>query len=197
MTTKAPTAPKVPTTQKAVVKIEQTLEQEFWTLIMEVQQLISDIGFGQNKGKGGSILKDSNALKKMGHDLFNERGITYDIVADDVTLQVIESNNVTPQGDVTPSHRIIVSGYYTDKWIYKGQVVYESSRFGGFDTVLAPSTNSNYAIQGATTSATTVAMFQMLKANTKSDEEFAKDRELSENRQPQNAPAKTYTNVPY
>lgn len=196
MTTKTKTVPAAPTAP-TVKKVNQTLEQEFWALIMEVQQLISDIGFGQNKGKGGSILKDSNALKKKGHDLFNERGITYDIVADDVTLQVIESNNVTPQGDVNPSHRVIVSGYYTDKWFYKGQEVYQSKRFGGFDTVLAPSTNSNYAVQGATTSATTVAMFQMLKANTKSDEEFSRERELNEQRQPRNAPTKTYTDVPY
>lgn len=179
------TAPKPPTkpkespavTTKIAEPIKEQLagEQAFWKDILDVQEQIADTAFGQGKGKGGSTLKDSNLLKKMGNDLLREKGITFDIQPADVNLQVV--------GDI-----IIVFGTYIHKWFRHGEEVYKSTAIGGFHTVISPSTNTSYAVHGALTAANTDILFTMLKANTKSEEELVEDYQKQANRQSQREP---------
>jgi hypothetical protein len=166
MTTK-PAAPKL--------SAKQTPEQKFWEHILEIQKIVGDKAYGVNAGKGGSTLKDSNTLRMDAHKLFNERGITYDVLADDITL-TIDSGNT------------FVTGYYVDNWFLNGELVYSSKRFAGFDTPISASTNVNYAVQGAMTSATTIILFSMLKANTQSEEDLQAKREQHMNRQTPRTP---------
>ena len=178
MTVKAPAAPTAPT------QVNLTPEAMFWKKIMEVQALVADTAYGVGAGKGGSTLKDSNALKKDAHEMLRQRNITYDVVAKDVKLDFV-------------GERTYVSGYYTDNWYMDGILVYSADRFAGFDVLISPSTNSNYAVQGANTSASTQAMFNMLKANTKSDEELSEDRAKHEKRQSPRPAANIGSDVPY
>jgi hypothetical protein len=97
-------------------------------------------------------------------------------LADDITL-TIDSGNT------------FVTGYYVDNWFLNGELVYSSKRFAGFDTPISASTNVNYAVQGAMTSATTIILFSMLKANTQSEEDLQAKREQHMNRQTPRTPA--------
>ena len=179
MTTKQkPTPPHekgTPTAQPSAVE-NKTKEQRFWEYILEIQRIIADKAYGVNAGKGGSTLKDSNQLRMDAHELFNERGITYNVSAEDVNLTI-------------DSGQTYVTGYYVDTWRLEGEVVFSAKRFAGFDTVISPATNVNYAVQGAMTSATTLILFDMLKANPKSEEQLEEDRQKHMNRQPQRTPA--------
>ena len=168
--TKKPTPPAAPSAAKA--KKDKT----FWDHILEIQKVIEDTAYGVGAGKGGSTLKDSNRLRMDAHKMLRERGITYDVYADDVELTIAEGHT-------------FVTGYYIDNWYMNGELVYSSRRFSGFDSPISPSTNVNYAVQGAVTSATTIALFGMLKANTQDEEELQSKREQHMNRQHARPPA--------
>lgn len=176
-----------PTPPSKLTAKTDDLQVKFWSNILEIQNEVADKGFGKDKGKGGSTLKDSNVLKKEGHNLLRGKGITYDVYPDVVKVEVI-------------SNIIIAHGTYIHVWFQNGIEVYKSRAYGGFHTVISPSTNTSYAVHGALTAAITDILFTMLKANTlKSEEDLITDYGVAAQRQESRPPVsiQDYTDDPY
>lgn len=163
MTVKKPATPPTPapkTTQEPVRK-----EVEFWKLMLEVQEIIENTAFSQNKGAGGSALKDSHALKNTANRLLRERGIVFVMGAtESVKLEVIGESN------------IFVHGHYEHTWFLNGVVAHKGLHYGGFNTLISPRTNAAYAVHGSLTSATTDVLFDTLNAATLVNDDDADTR---------------------
>lgn len=181
MTQKTPKAPDAPkTTQKLV----QTPQEKFERNILEIQRTIANEKFGVESGKGGSTLKDSNALKIRANQLLSEKGIRYNVNAKEVYTEISEPN-------------LFVFGYYEHVWKQDGIEVHRGTTYGGFSTVISGPTNLVHAVHGSVTSADTDILFDMLKANTKTEEELDEARARASNRQAERQPVKPIGGKPF
>lgn len=168
--------PKTKTTSK---KVSEPTLQEFWQIIKEIRKEVSKTGFGSEGG--GRDFKDSKKLIHSVKPLFEEHDLIYDILPiDNMTIE--PAHHITKDGQATTHY--IVGGTYHVRWFLRGVLVYETSTIG--------STNLQSAAQatgGSVTNARTNALFSILDANVKSDEEYAEELEKQNNTQAKRSPA--------
>lgn len=183
MTTKQPKPPAPAKAQEKVTKPNGELG--FWDAIGKVQEQISIKGYGDTSGKGGSYMKDSNLLKKEGNELLREFGITFVVDAgDDVRFHLMRE------------HDFIIAGHYHHKWFYKGVLAHEGKVYASFNNTLGGRGESTAQVTtGAMTNATTIIMYDMLKANTQSEEDFMAKAEAARNAQEPRNPVEPKSNI--
>lgn len=171
MTTK-PAAPKTAPKQQAKEKVQQPVQNSgFWNYMLTIQNEVAQQDFGSKVGRGGSELKDSHALHHYVRERFINDGVTFDLVPVDVKMEVV------PTG-------FAVFGEYLAKFFFNGELVYETTTFGAFDTG-----NSAQATHGAYTAARTSLLFNITQASVKSQEDMEAKREQAIHRQPPRTPA--------
>ncbi len=174
MTTKQkPTPPHekgTPTAQPSAVE-NKTKEQRFWEYILGLQKEVAQQDFGAKVGKGGSELKDSHALHHFVREHNQRHGVTFDLTPINVDMKEVNTG-------------FAVYGEYLAKFFFNGELVYETTTFGAFDTG-----NSAQATHGSYTAARTSLLFNITQASVKSQQDIEEKRQQELNRQPQRTPA--------
>lgn len=173
MTTK-PKAPAPAPAPKATPKKDVaalTPEKRFWDYMIGIQRDVAQQDFGSPVGRGGSELKDSHALHHYVRERFIQDGVTFDLTPVNVSMEVV------PTG-------FAVFGEYLAKFYFDGELVYETTTFGSFDTA-----NSAQATHGSYTAARTSLLFNITQASVKSQEDIEAKREQALNKQAARTPA--------
>lgn len=168
--------PKTKTTSKKAT--EPTL-QEFWGVIKEIRKEIEKDGYGSEGG--GRTFKDTNKLLYNVKPLFEKHDLIYDISPID-RMTIEPAHHITNQGQASTHY--LVGGTYHVRWFLRGVLVYETSTIGSANLQSAAQ-----ATGGSVTNARTNAMFSILDANVKSEEEYEAELQKQNNTQAKRQPA--------
>ena len=174
--------PKTKTTSK---KASEPTLYEFWQIIKEIRKEIEKDGFGSEGG--GRTFKDTDKLLRNVKPLFEKHDLIYDIIPiDNMTIE--PSHHITNNGQATTHY--VVGGTYHVRWFLRGVLVYETSTIGSANLQSAAQ-----ATGGSVTNARTNAMFSILDANVKSEEEYEAELQKQNNTQAKRPPAGTKGNA--